>query len=112
MQYAITYRIIFPRKFSGFLVECDECRSFRRRDVDMTLILTVGSADEKQISVRYRRTIRHVMRLRSDFFHHVELPDDIGISLTSQLLVLIRSIVLAVAKPLRVKTHNLAAIAH
>jgi hypothetical protein len=76
----------------------------------VAFVLTVRGADVKHIPVRYRRAVRHIVRLRADLFHHVVLPDDISVQLTGQLLVLERTVVLVVAEALGVEANNLAAI--
>ena len=50
------------------------------------------------------------MRLRTDLFHHVKLPDDVGVVLTFQLLVGERAVVLPVAEALRVERNQLGAV--
>src|SRR5436853_422618 len=48
----------------------------------------------------------------ADFFNHVELPDNVRIGLSGQLLLFVRAVVLAVAEPLSIETNQLAAIRH
>src|SRR5215510_13597961 len=50
------------------------------------------------------------MRLRADLLHHVELPYDVSVELTGELLIFVRSVVLAIAEALSVEAHHLTSI--
>ena len=68
-------RLFFPHQLARLLVHRDDGRRPRRRNVHMALILAVGRADEDQVAVGNRRRVGHVVRLRANLLHHVELPD-------------------------------------
>ena len=85
--------------------------ALRRRDVDVALVLAVRRADEHQVAEDDRRRVRQVVRVRADFLHHVERPDDVGVVLPGQLLVGDRPFVLAVAEAVDVEAPDDAAIA-
>src|SRR5260370_39868324 len=97
MQNTIADRIVLPDQFAGVLVEGDDRRGARRRDVRVTLILTVRRADEHEIAIDDRGRVRQVVRIRPDLFNHVEGPDDVRIIGPGQLLVAERTVDLAVA---------------
>ena len=48
------------------------------------------------------RRVRQVVRIRPDLLEHVELPDDVGVGLAGELLVL-RAVVLVVAEAVDVE---------
>ena len=50
------------------------------------------------------------MRSRTDLLHHVVLPNNIGVELTSKLLIFIRPIVLVVAKALGIEADHFTSI--
>src|SRR5207247_915670 len=54
MQDAISHGVVFPNLLASFLVDRNEGRSFRRRNIDVALILTVRGADVNHISERDR----------------------------------------------------------
>ena len=58
------------------------------------------------------RGVRQVVRIGADLLHHVERPDDVGVELSGELLVLERAVVLVVAEPADVETEEHRAVAH
>lgn len=76
----------------------------------MRLVHAVGRADEDQVAERHGRGVRHVVRKRADFLHHVELPDDVRVGVGGELLARERSVVLLVTEALQVGRHHLAAV--
>ena len=85
--------------------------ALRRRDVDVAFVLAVRGADVDQIAEGHRRRVREVVGIGADFLHHVERPDHVGVGHPGQFLVL-RAVVLVVAKPLDVDAEQHAAVAH
>src|SRR5262249_9178537 len=112
VQNAIKHRIVFPGQLASIFIKGNQRWGFWRRNVDVALILPVRGANVYQIAVYHRGTIRHVVRLRADLLHHVELPDYIGVVLARQLLLFVGPIVLPITKTLRVQAINLAAVRH
>ena len=70
-------------------IDRDDRRRLRRRDVDVALVLAVRGVDEEQVLVDDRRRVGEVVRERADLLHHVEHPDDVGVVLAGELLVLV-----------------------
>ena len=110
VQDAIADRVVFPLQFAALDFDRDERRRLRRRDVDVALILPVARAAIEQPAIDHRRAVGEVVRERSDFFHHVEDPDDVDVGLAGQLFVLVGAVVFAVVKPLDVGGDDLAAV--
>ena len=97
---------------AGVLVDRDDGRRARRRDVDVAFVLPVGRADVDQVAPDDRRGVGEVVRERADLFDHVQLPHDVGVGLAGELLVGDRAVVLAVvAEALQVHAHELGAVA-
>ena len=111
VQDAILDRVVFPHQLAGVLVDGDDRRRLRRRDVDVALVLAVRRADEDQVAEDHRRRVRHVVRVRADLLHHVERPDHVGVVRAGQLLVGDRAVVLAVAEAVDVEAPDHAAVA-
>src|SRR5215218_7464934 len=110
MKNTIRDRIVFPNQFARLLVYGDELRSFRRRYVGVTLVLPIRGIDIDEVAEYYRGGVGHVMRLRSDFLHHVKLPDDIGVLFSFQFLVNVRAVILPVAEALRIERDKLGTV--
>ena len=83
----------------------------RRRDVDVALVLAVRCAQIDQVAVDHGRRVRQVVRIRSDFFQHVEAPDHVRVGLALQRLVHEGAVVLVVAESVDVETEHDATIA-
>src|SRR5215218_10482071 len=107
MKNVIKDGIVLPDQFARLLVYCDELRSFRRRYVGVTLVLSIRGINIDEVTEYYRGGVGHVMRLRSDFLHHVKLPDDVGVLFPFQFLVNVRAVILPVAEALRIERDKL-----
>ena len=103
VQDPVLDRVVFPDQLAGLLVERDDGRRARRRNVHVALVLAVRGAHVQHVSPDDRRRVREVVRIRADLFHHVERPDHVGVELTGQLLVGERAVVLVVAEALDVE---------
>ena len=62
----------------------------------MRLILTVAGHDVHDVTVNNRRRIRQIVRMHTELFHQIELPDDVRVLFASELFVLHRAVILAV----------------
>ena len=111
VQDAILDRVVFPHQLAGGLVEGDDRRRLRRRNVDVALVLAVRRADEDQVAPDHRRRVRHVVRVGADLLHHVERPDRVGVVRPGQLLIGDRTVVLPVAEAVDVEAPDHAAVA-
>src|SRR5215217_4970816 len=110
MKNVIKDGIVLPDQFARLLVYGDELRSFRRRYVGVTLVLPIRGINIDEVAEYYRRGVGHVMRLRSDFLHHVKLPDDVGVFLTLDFLVNVWAVILSVTEALRIERNKLGAV--
>ena len=82
----------------------DDRRRLRRRHVDVAFVLAVAGAAVEQVAVGDRRPVGEVVRERAHLLDHVERPDDVGVVLAGQLLVLDRAVVLVVVEALQMST--------
>src|SRR5215216_1376017 len=112
MKNAIKDGIVLPDQFARFFVYGDELRSFRRRYVGVTLVLPIRGINIDEVAEYYRGGVGHVMGLRSDFLHHVKLPDDVGVLFTLEFLVNERAVILPVAEALRIERDKLGTVGH
>ena len=110
VQHAVADRVVFPLQLAALDLDRDDRRRLRRRDVDVAFVLAVRRRAIEQAAVDHRRAVRQVVREGSDLFHHVEHPDDVHVGLAGELLVLVRTVVLAVMEALNVGGNDLAAI--
>ena len=107
VQDAVLDRVVFPHQLAGVLVEGDD----RRRACGDGMLTWLSSCPFdvltiEQVAVDHRRRVRHVVRIRADLLHHVERPDDVGIGLAGELLVLERAVVLVVAEALDIEAES------
>ena len=76
----------------------------------VTLVLAIRGINIDEIAEYYRGAVGHVMRLRSNFLHHVKLPDDVGVLFPFQFLVNVRAVILPVVEVLRIERDQLSAV--
>ena len=63
------------KDFAGVLVEAEEARGVRRRDVDMIDVDAVRGVDEQDVADGRDRATAHVVLRDAELLHHVERPD-------------------------------------
>src|SRR5215213_4670136 len=110
MKNVIKDGIVLPDQFARLLVYGDELRSFWRRYVGVTLVLPIRGINIDEVAEYYRGGVGHVMRLRSDFLHHVKLPDDVGVLFSLQFLVDVWAVILPIAEALRIKCNEFGTV--
>src|SRR5688500_7420662 len=100
MKDFFSRRSIFPNQLAGLLIQRNETRRLWGRDIDMPLIHAISSNDENQIANNQRRAGCKIVRKNIELFHHVVLPDEVGIDIALVRFFAKRSIILFVQKSL------------
>ena len=112
MQNVAARRVIGPDEFTGVLVQCDEAWCVGCHYFFVRFIHGVGSVDQQQVAGGGDRTTGHVVLHGAEFFHHVEIPDGVGLVSGVTWFRLVRPVVLAVVETIGIETCHLAAVGH